>query len=82
MFVFITHDFQPASLCIGFYTITVIFQELSHEVGKLSFSYEAEVKRWSNSDFKFSYTVSPLTNNFSISTEIYIITHDHQCKRY
>ncbi|KAH9665266.1 VWFA domain-containing protein [Citrus sinensis] len=33
-------------------------KELSCEVGKLSFSYEAEVKRWSNSDFKFSYTVA------------------------
>lgn len=60
--------------------IIVNFQELSREVGKLSFSYEAEVKRWSNSDFKFSYTVSPLTNNCSISTEIYFVTHDHQCK--
>lgn len=60
--------------------IIVNFQELIGEVGKLSFSYEAEVKRWSNSDFKFSYTVSPLTNNCSISMEIYIVTHDHQCE--
>lgn len=35
------------------------FQELSREVGKLSFLYEAEVNRWSNSDMRISYTVSP-----------------------
>lgn len=33
------------------------FQELTREVSKVSFLYEAEVPVWSNADFTFSYTV-------------------------
>ncbi|KAK8629211.1 hypothetical protein V6N13_078063 [Hibiscus sabdariffa] len=33
-------------------------KELSREVGKLSFTYEAEVPAWSTTDLKFAYTVS------------------------
>ncbi|KAL5822344.1 hypothetical protein ACOSQ3_020252 [Xanthoceras sorbifolium] len=33
-------------------------KELSREMGKLSFLYDAEVPKWSNADFKFSYSVS------------------------
>ncbi|KAI4329070.1 hypothetical protein L6164_021372 [Bauhinia variegata] len=33
-------------------------KELIRQVGKVSFSYEAEVPAWSNTDFSFSYTVS------------------------
>ncbi|KAL4313388.1 hypothetical protein GQ457_01G040710 [Hibiscus cannabinus] len=32
-------------------------KELSREVGKLSFTYEAEVPAWSTTDLKFAYTV-------------------------
>ena len=35
-----------------------IFQELSCQVGKLGFLYEAEVCSWSQADFEFSYAVS------------------------
>ncbi|XP_031490840.1 uncharacterized protein LOC116257954 isoform X1 [Nymphaea colorata] len=33
-------------------------KKTGHEMGKLRLSYEAEVERWSNSDFNFSYMVS------------------------
>ncbi|XP_044497452.1 inter alpha-trypsin inhibitor, heavy chain 4-like isoform X2 [Mangifera indica] len=33
-------------------------KEVSHEAGKSSFLYEAQVPAWSSSDLKFSYTVS------------------------
>ncbi|KAI9161805.1 hypothetical protein LWI28_020817 [Acer negundo] len=33
-------------------------KELSSEMGKLSFLYDAEVPKWSTADFKFSYSVS------------------------
>ncbi|XP_054783588.1 uncharacterized protein LOC129290718 isoform X2 [Prosopis cineraria] len=33
-------------------------KELTHQFGKLSFSYEAEVPAWSTTDFSFSYAVS------------------------
>ncbi|GAA0169444.1 hypothetical protein LIER_23932 [Lithospermum erythrorhizon] len=34
-------------------------KKLQHESGKLSFSYESDVPRWSSSDFKFTYSISP-----------------------
>lgn len=34
------------------------FQEIRRQVGKLSFSYEAEVLTWSSTDFTFSFSVS------------------------
>ncbi|KAJ4717760.1 putative Inter-alpha-trypsin inhibitor heavy chain-related [Melia azedarach] len=33
-------------------------KEVSREGGKFSFSYEADVQRWSNADFQFAYSVS------------------------
>ncbi|KAH9652767.1 VWFA domain-containing protein [Citrus sinensis] len=34
-------------------------KQLRRDVGKLGYSYESEVLKWSNIDFDFSYTVSP-----------------------
>ncbi|XP_031274089.1 inter-alpha-trypsin inhibitor heavy chain H3 [Pistacia vera] len=34
-------------------------KQLRREAGKLGFSYESEVLKWSSNDFSFSYTVSP-----------------------
>ncbi|XP_044472006.1 von Willebrand factor A domain-containing protein DDB_G0286969 isoform X3 [Mangifera indica] len=34
-------------------------KQLRREAGQLGFSYESEVLKWSNTDFSFSYTVSP-----------------------
>ncbi|KAI9102876.1 hypothetical protein K1719_023315 [Acacia pycnantha] len=42
-------------LCIG---SSHPVKELTHQFGKLSFSYEAEVPAWSTTDFSFSYAVS------------------------
>lgn len=41
-------------------------QELSREMGSLSFLYDAEVAKWSNADFNFSYSVSLMFLSFVV----------------
>lgn len=38
-----------------------ILQENDRQAGKLKFLYEADVEKWSNNDFEFSFSVSSFT---------------------
>ena len=64
---------HPLKVCWGlkFYpvvnitqiTFSFTYQEVSRQVGKLGFLYDAEVLMWSSADFFFSYDVRPCTSS-------------------
>lgn len=41
--------------------IFFILQENGRQAGKLNFLYEADVEKWSNNNFEFSFSVSSFT---------------------
>lgn len=56
-FVFVFAIFLSVISVFLFFLSFITFQQLRRDVGKLGYSYESEVLKWSNIDFDFSYTV-------------------------
>lgn len=56
-FVFVFAIFLSVVSVILFFIFIINFQQLRRDVGKLGYSYESEVLKWSNIDFDFSYSV-------------------------
>lgn len=56
-FVFVFAIFLSVISVFLFFLSCITFQQLRRDVGKLGYSYESEVLKWSNIDFDFSYTV-------------------------
>lgn len=56
-FVFVFAIFLSVISVFLFFLSFITFQQLRRDGGKLGYSYESEVLKWSNIDFDFSYTV-------------------------